>query len=94
MALSKSDIVSKMCATKPSKSRAAHSESLNDVVTALSSLLSEGNEITITNFGSFKIRLAAERQAKNPFTGEAMTVPAAKRVSFKASTEIKKALNP
>lgn len=94
MALSKSDIISRMCATKPGKSRAAHSESLNDVVAALSALISEGNEVTITNFGSFKIRQAAERHAKNPFTGEAMTVPAAKRVSFKASAEIKKALNP
>lgn len=44
--------------------------------------LDETGKASITNFGSFKVKEVAERQGQNPQTGEPITIPAHKRVSF------------
>lgn len=92
MALSKTDIISTMCAANPEISRAKHTASFNAVIDALKTLLCQGNDISLTRFGSFKVRETPERPARNPMTGEKVIVPAYKRVAFKASAEILKAL--
>lgn len=93
MALSKADIISTMCAQNPGTTRAAHTASFNNTMKAIETLLSQGNELTITRFGSFKIRDIPERPARNPITGEQITVPAFKRLIFKAASGIKESLN-
>lgn len=94
MALSKSDIVSKMCAANPAMSRAEHSARFNEVFAAITELIAEGNDVTITKFGSFKVRKAAARTVKNHLAGKEITIPATLRVGFKASSTLKNALNP
>lgn len=44
--------------------------------------LQENGKASITNFGSFKVKDVAERQGQNPQTGEPLTIPAHKRVTF------------
>lgn len=44
--------------------------------------LQESGKASITNFGSFKVKDVAERQGQNPQTGEPLTIPAHKRVTF------------
>jgi DNA-binding protein HU-beta len=92
MALSKTDIISAMCAANPKLSRAKHAESFTAVLDAVKTLLMQGNDISLTKFGSFKVKETAERPARNPMTGEKVIVPAYKRVVFKASAEVLKAL--
>lgn len=92
MALSKTDIISVMCAAAPGTSRAKHAASFDAVIDALKTLLSQGNDISITKFGSFKVREVPERPARNLMTGEQVIVPAYKRISFKAATEIRERL--
>jgi integration host factor subunit beta len=45
--------------------------------------------VQLTNFGVFELRLRRERTARNPRTGEKLTVPATVVVSFKASRALK-----
>ncbi len=55
--------------------------------------LIDGNNIEIRGFGRFKIRNKAGYQARNPRTGEPITVNAGKKPVFEPSKELKKVLN-
>lgn len=52
-----------------------------------------GDEVKIPGFGSFVIAERAERQGKNPQTGEPITIPARKVVAFRAGSGLKTAVN-
>ena len=56
--------------------------------------LQAGERIDIRGFGTFKVKDQAARQARNPRTGEAVSVPAKKVAAFKPSNEIAELLNP
>lgn len=55
--------------------------------------LQENGKASITNFGSFKVKDVAERQGKNPQTGDPITIPAHKRVSFTPYKALKEEVN-
>ncbi|MEX0844502.1 MAG: HU family DNA-binding protein [Balneolaceae bacterium] len=55
--------------------------------------LQETGKASITNFGSFKVKEVAERQGQNPQTGEPITIPAHKRVSFTPYKALKEKVN-
>jgi DNA-binding protein HU-beta len=55
--------------------------------------LEETGKASITNFGSFKVKEVAERQGQNPQTGEPITIPAHKRVSFTPYKALRKRVN-
>jgi DNA-binding protein HU-beta len=51
--------------------------------------LAEGNEINVPGFGKFKVTDKPERQARNPKTGEIMTVPPKRVFKFTAAKQLK-----
>lgn len=63
------------------------------VVDVIVSSIVEGEEVSIPGLGSFKITERAERTGRNPQTGEAITIAASKSVNFKASKQLKDAVN-
>lgn len=52
-----------------------------------------GHEINIPGFGKFKTNQTKERQARNPKTGEMITVPAKNNPKFLAAKALKDAAN-
>lgn len=58
----------------------------------LSKLLSEGNDIAIPDVGKLEIKERAEKNGRNPKTGEPIVIPAKKVVVFKASRALKEAV--
>lgn len=55
--------------------------------------LQETGKASITNFGSFKVKEVAERQGKNPQTGEPIIIPAHKRVTFTPYKALREEVN-
>ncbi|MBW6528524.1 HU family DNA-binding protein [Sphingomonas sp. RHCKR7] len=53
---------------------------------------SGGETIHISQFGKFTVKDRAERQARNPRTGEPVAVPASKKVTFSAAKGFKSRL--
>lgn len=49
----------------------------------------KGEEVSIAGFGKFSVKDRPERQGRNPSTGEAMTIAAAKKVSFTPAKGLK-----
>jgi nucleoid DNA-binding protein len=66
---------------------------LEAVLETLSDALQKGERIDWRGFGVFKIREAKARQARNPRTGEMVSVPAKKVATFKPGKEFAAALN-
>lgn len=55
--------------------------------------VASGDKVAIAGFGSFDVSERAERQGRNPKTGEAMTIAASKAPKFKAAKAFKDAVN-
>ena len=55
--------------------------------------LLSGGTVSIDRFGTFKVVDRAERSGRNPRTGEEITIPAHKSVTFSAYKPLKAAVN-
>ncbi len=65
---------------------------LDAVIEAITNALRKGETVSLVGFGSFGVKERAERQGRNPQTGEAITIKSAKIPSFKAGKALKDAL--
>ena len=65
---------------------------VNAVFATIAQELAKGEKIQLVGFGTFEIRERAEKQGRNPRTGETMTVPASKVPAFKAGKALKDAV--
>ncbi len=62
------------------------------VLDSITDALAQGDKVQIVGFGTFEVRARAEKQGRNPKTGEAMIVPASNLPEFKAGKALKEAV--
>ena len=62
---------------------------VNAAFKELAAVLEKGDKLTIPGFGTFCVVETKERKARNPRTGEEMTIPARKAVRFRPSSALK-----
>ena len=55
--------------------------------------LKNGGKVQLVGFGTFEVAERAERQGRNPKTGEAITIHASKSPKFKAGRSLKDIVN-
>ena len=55
--------------------------------------LKNGGKVQLVGFGTFEVVERAERNGRNPKTGEAITIPASKSPKFKAGKALKDIVN-
>jgi len=79
-------------AEKTDLSKEKASEVITVITDRIAQALSEGDNVSLIGFGTFEVRQRAERQGKNPQTGEAITIPAAKVPAFKPGKGLKDAV--
>lgn len=80
-------------ANKTGSTKAGADRNLLALIEIISSTLKRGGRITLAGFGIFELRERAERIGRNPRTGEALKIRAAKVPAFKAASALKAALN-
>jgi DNA-binding protein HU-beta len=56
----------------------------------LSLALVSGNKITLVSFGPFSVGVRAQREGRNPRTGEKIKIPASKVLKFKTGKTLVK----
>lgn len=66
---------------------------INHILENISDALIKGDKIELRGFGSFKVKNRRPRQARNPRTGEAVSVQGKRVPFFKASNEMKQKIN-
>jgi DNA-binding protein HU-beta len=74
-------------------SRGQAGEALDAAITAITGALKKGDEVKIVGFGTFVVTDRAAGEARNPRTGEKVTVPASKTPKFRAGAGLKEAVN-
>ena len=62
------------------------------VFAAITDSLKKGDKVQLIGFGTFEVRARNAKTARNPRTGETMTVPATKVPAFKAGAALKAAV--
>lgn len=65
---------------------------LDATIAAITSALAEGEDVTLVGFGTFTVRDRAARTGRNPQTGQAIKIAAAKVPAFKAGKGLKEAV--
>jgi len=65
---------------------------VDSVFDTITSALSQGQDVKISGFGTFKVKERAERKARNIHTGEEIVVPPSKTASFKPAKALKESL--
>ena len=59
----------------------------------ITAALKTGNEVSINNFGKFKVKDTPAREGRNVRTGETIQIAAAKKVKFTALKGLKDTIN-
>lgn len=91
VSVSKSDIVD-LVSDEAGVSKAIASNIISKAFDQVAMALASGTDVKIHGFGQFVVKDTKEREGRNPATGEAVTIPAGRKVSFKPSSELKKAV--
>ena len=63
------------------------------VIESIKNGMIEDGKVQIVGFGTFEVKERAEREGRNPATGESMKIAACKVPKFKAGKALKDAVN-
>ena len=74
-------------------SKAAAARALESIVSAVTKTLKKGGTVSLVGFGTFAVGKRAARTGRNPRTGAAIKIKAAKVPKFRPGKALKDALN-
>jgi DNA-binding protein HU-beta len=86
--MSKAELVEKI-AEQAKLTKVDAERALNAFINVVTVSLKEGEDVALVGFGTFTIGDRAERQGRNPQTGEVITISAKKVVKFKPGKALK-----
>jgi DNA-binding protein HU-beta len=90
--VNKSELVD-MIAQSADLTKAQAARALDGTLEAIVTSLKNGQEVSLVGFGSFYVGERAEREGRNPATGAAIKIQAAKVPKFRAGKILKDAVN-
>ncbi|MBR3766872.1 MAG: HU family DNA-binding protein [Clostridia bacterium] len=88
--MNKTDLVNAVAAAGFSKKDA--DVAVKAVLDGITEALKKGEKVQLIGFGTFEVRERAEKEARNPRTGETIKVAATKVPAFKAGQALKDAV--
>jgi len=80
-------------AAKTESTKADAERNVGAMIDIISDTLKKGDSLLLVGFGTFEVRKRAARTGRNPKTGEALKIKAAKVPAFKAGATLKAAVN-
>lgn len=90
--MNKTDLIEHI-AKQADISKAAAGRALDALVGGVRTTLKKGGTVTLVGFGTFAVTKRAARSGRNPRTGEAIKIKAAKLPKFRPGKALKDALN-
>ncbi len=90
--MNKNDLAA-VVAVKTGTTKSYATKVLNSVLDGIADALSEGKEVRLIGFGTFRITQRNASQGRNPRTGERIMIPASLVPRFKAGKALKEAIN-
>ena len=89
--MNKTELIKQM-ATISGLTQAQAGDALDALCTVVIDELGAGGEVSVMGFGTFSAPQRAERQGRNPKTGEPLTIAARKTPKFRPSKAFKEAV--
>lgn len=74
-------------------SKAEAGRAVDAVVGAITSALSDGEQVSVVGFGTFSVKHRSARSGRNPRTGETIQIAASNVPGFKAGKALRDAVN-
>ena len=90
--VNKSELIDQI-AKSADLSKAAAGRALDATIAAVKTSLKKGGMVTLVGFGTFYVGKRAARSGRNPRTGDAIKIKAAKIPKFRAGKGLKDAVN-
>ena len=90
--MNKTELIDVM-ASKTGMTKKNAEAALNAFVETVSEQLAKGDKISLVGFGTFEVAERAEREGRNPQTGETMKIAASKAQKFNAGKALKDSVN-
>ncbi len=73
--------------------KADATRAIESTFNVIAGALKKGDKVPVVGFGTFAVSARSAREARNPRTGEKVTIPARKAPVFKAGSALKEAVN-
>lgn len=89
--MTKAELIEKVASAADIK-KAEAQRVLDELIEAVKGSLKKGQKVTLVGFGTFSVSKRKARKGKNPRTGEAIKIPAAKVPRFSPGKALKDAL--
>ena len=80
-------------AEKSELTKVGAEKALKAFIDTVTEELKNGGKVQLVGFGTFEVAERAERQGRNPKTGESITIAASKSPKFKAGRSLKDIVN-
>jgi len=90
--MTKTELVNVVAAEADISKKAAEA-AVNGVIDAITTALKDGDKVQLIGFGTFEVKATAEREGRNPKTGETIKIAAGKKPALTASKALKDAIN-
>ena len=90
--MNKTELIDSMAA-KTGLTKKNAEAALNAFVETVAEELTKGEKVSLVGFGTFEVSERAEREGRNPQTGETMKIAASKAPKFKAGKSLKDQVN-
>jgi DNA-binding protein HU-beta len=87
----KVDLVNQVASMTGLTKKAAN-DAVDAFVDTVTSALKKGDDVLITGFGKFEVRVRSQREGRNPQTGAKISIPATKTPAFRAGKALKAAV--
>ena len=91
--MTKSELIEKIAAKNPSLTVKEIDRIVTVILDSIINALADGERVEFRGFGAFSIRTRSPRMAKNPRTGEKLSVDARNIPHFKAGKQLHELLN-
>ena len=90
--MNKTELVTAV-AEKAELSKKDAEKAIKALVDTITAELVKGEKVQVVGFGTFEVNERAEREGRNPKSGETVTIAASKNPKFKAAKALKDAVN-
>jgi integration host factor subunit beta len=87
--MTKSELVEKLTTNADGLNKKDAEVVVNTIFNSIGDALVSGDRVEIRGFGSFSIRERDAREARNPKSGEVVSIPAKKTPFFKTGKELR-----
>lgn len=87
----KKDLIKKI-AEKTGATQPESEKFLEATLESIAGYLMDGEKVSLNGFGIFDVKETKARQGRNPKTGEAVSIPASKKPTFKFGKPIRDAV--